>query len=340
MFIRSNNPSAQPIRPLFRSDDPASTLGQGDPQTKHKDLIFFGYSGVQGEGLRERDLSHLMVALTLREHIARRFPKDVIEIICAWHKNTFVTSLMTDQQFKIRQIHYVGHGSGGGLFFGYKNRIAMNARAALNDEFQTGSLSTRTDTDKRLIALERDAGLMTGFFTDVLSHTKLEKIKDQLGSDALMHIWGCFAGAPNHTFDRTSAYWNLFNASGIPADGTARHISKALGISVTAVWHPGGIRGTVFWHRDATGRFLSLQATRPARTPQWNWPLAKSVRWITYDRLGNGDERNINFLGKTLPASRLKPGRPPRWFTNEIPIRRAREKPAASPPCSPISVAF
>ena len=92
---------------------------------KARNLIFFGYSGSrEPSGPRERDTSFFLVAQTLTLHLQRRFPDDVIEIVCAWHKDVFVNKLRVraaDPGVKIRQIHYVGHGAGGGLYFGYHN---------------------------------------------------------------------------------------------------------------------------------------------------------------------------------------------------------------------------
>ena len=64
------------------------------------------------------------------------FPRGVIEIICAWHKDVFVNKLWVrtaDPGVKIRQIHYVGHGAGGGLYFGYHNAVSAAERTALAD---------------------------------------------------------------------------------------------------------------------------------------------------------------------------------------------------------------
>src|SRR6185295_439896 len=110
-------------------------------------------------------------ALTLKEHISRRFPSDVIEIICAWHKNVFVNALMTpsakDPTIKIRQIHYIGHGNQGGLFFGYHNNTAKAEREKLFNWLTTGFwISNLSPTAKRRFALYGEAGLLSGFFTD------------------------------------------------------------------------------------------------------------------------------------------------------------------------------
>jgi hypothetical protein len=328
---------------LGLEDDQGLMLGEGDPSIKHRDLIFFGYSGAKGDGKTERDFSYFSAAATVKEHIAHWFPGDDIEIICAWHKNTFVKELMTpslgDPKLKIRQIHYVGHGFMGGLYFGYKNKIAVEERRKLLEEFQTGSLSPKTDPEKRIIALERDAGLMSGFFSDALAPSSLRKIKDQLTGDTLMHIWGCFAGTPEHTFDTTDNYWNLFNAAGAPVHGIARHIAESLEINVTAVLDPQGIGGMNFCFRDTTGKF-NCTDERPGRPPHWLWPKRKSVRWITYDPAGKGDEKKINFLGQIISPSKLKPGEPPRWFTKEIPVKRAKTKPRSLPACYPAAVAI
>jgi hypothetical protein len=315
-------------------------LGQADTSVKHRDLLFFGYSGAQSDGTKERDFSHRMVALTLKEHLLRRFPNDEVEIICAWHKNTFVKELMRpssiDPKLKIRQIHYVGHGAGGGLFFGFRNQIAMDQRAKISATFQTPPSSLWPDEIKRMVALSQDAGLISGFFTDVLNTAALSAIKAQLAPGALMHVWGCFAGAPSHSFNTGDAYWNLFNAGGASVDGIARHIAKSLAIHVTAAWDPKGIHGMNFWYRNAAGKFETSK--RPSHVPQWLWPATKSVRWITYNAAGVGDEKQIQFLGKDMPASNLKPGKPPDWFTREIPIARAKSKLPAPPTCSAVAV--
>jgi hypothetical protein len=306
-----------------------------------RDLIFLGYSGTPGNnGVTEPDLSHLMVALTLREHILRRYPGDQVEIICAWHKNTFVKSLMTPSStypdLKIRQLHYVGHGYGGGLYLGYHNKIAVDARSALASVLQRWPVSTLSGPTKRAFVLWNDAGLMSGFF-DILDSSRLAAIKAQLAPEALMHVWGCFAGAPDHTFDRTDPYWDLLNALGAPVPGIARHIARALGIQVTAVRDPAGVHGMNFWYRDQHGTFHTSR--RPQRIPQWLWPTG-SASWITYDPSGTGNQRQINFLGGPVAASRLQPGKPPAWLLAEIPVSVAKRRPSAPPACSVVPVAI
>lgn len=302
-----------------------------------RDLLFFGFSGSEkSDGLSERDepdRSFLMVALTLRAHLASRFPGDTIEIICAWHKDVFVKALLNSSALKIRQIHYIGHGGGGGLSFGFKNKQAKAARKQLAKKFKEGLLSSRPDQVKRKIALLGEAGMMSGFFS-ILDKSTLDSIKGQLAPQALMHIWSCYAGAPTHKFDANDAYWNVFNAAGA-SDGIARHIAKSLGMSVTAARDRKGRHGMNFWHRNASGKFLAPHEVRPRRIPQWLWP-AESTRWVTYNAAGTGDEKRINFLGTKVDSTKVPPGKPPPdWLTREIPRAAAKDAPAPSPPCSP-----
>jgi hypothetical protein len=309
-------------------------LGEGDPTTKHRVLIFYGFSGSsKSDGYTEADHSNRMVALTLKRHVVLRFPNDEIEVLCAWHKNPFVNALTTPSstapKAKIRQVHYVGHGSPGGLWFGYRNKVAVGEREKLFDRFQRAPISLIPTLGKRIIALQQEDGLVSGFFTDALPPSSLAKIKAQLVPEALMHIWGCFAGAAQHTFDPIP-YWNLFNAAGTPVDGIARHIAKALEISVTAVYDPSGISGMNYWYRDQAGKLYTNE--RPARIPQWLWPSAERVRWVTYNAVGNGDEQSIVFLGGIKNSAELKPGRPPTWLINEIPQKVKTL--AAGEPCT------
>ena len=307
--------------------------------TRGRHLIFFGYSGAPGAtGTTDRDNSFLLTAHTLKLHLERRFPSDIVEVVCTWHKDGFVGALRAPG-LPIRQIHYVGHGAGGGIYFGYHNPVAVAERQAVVTSFNqpwfsrlTG-FSRLTDAVKRIAALLWDSGLMSGFFSDALTPDKRAEIKARLAPDALMHVWGCFAGAPSHTFDTSDAYWNLFNAGGPSVDGLARHIAKALGINVTACWDPEGIHGMDFCFRTAAGR-LNCSDRRPGRLPHWLWPESRKVRWITYDATGVGNETTINFLGTRLSAARIPPGRPPKWLTDEIPLTIANVRPPAFPVCS------
>jgi hypothetical protein len=121
--------------------------------------------------------------------------------------------------------------------------------------------------------LRSEAGIMSGFY-DILPTSKLGAIKAQLAPKALMQIWGCFAGAPTHIFD-PDPYWNLLNpVGGRPVDGIARHIARALGITVTAIHDPVmKIHGADPWYRDQHGKFhTGEQKKLPDRLPQWSWP--------------------------------------------------------------------
>lgn len=309
------------------------TSGPATAPAQLRIVIFYGYSGAKSDGTKERDLSNQMVARTLKEHLALRFPADAIDVVCAWHKNTFVKELVAST-LKIRQIHYCGHGSMGGLYFGYRNRIATTERGALAARFADPSdpLGALSGLDKRKVALDRDAGLMTGFFTDALAPAKLAVIKANLAPGALMQIWGCFAGAATHTFDTGDAYWNLFNAAGAPVNGIARDIAVSLGIEATAVRDPSGVHGMNYWFRDAAGKFHDR--TRKSRMPHWLWPASKKVVWVTYDATGAANTTSINFMGKATAPSSLPAGKPPSWLTKEIPVKMAAKAPAALPTCS------
>jgi hypothetical protein len=303
---------------------------------KARHLIFFGYSGSrEPTGQTERDTSFHLVASTLKLHLERRFPDDVVELICAWHKDTFVNALRTpgpDPSRKIRQIHYVGHGAGGGLYFGYHNSVAVAERQQIADILtQPPAALLFSDGVKRRIALMWDAGLMSGFFSDALAASKRAEIKAQLAPDALMHVWGCFAGAPTHTFDTTDAYWNLFNVGGA-VDGVARHVAKTLEVETTACFDPEGIHGMDFCFRTSTGH-LNCSNVRPDRLPHWLWPESRKVRWVTHDATGAANVATINFLGTRLPAEDIAPGRPPKWLTDEIPLAAGKAKPPF-PVCS------
>jgi len=304
---------------------------------KARDLVFFGYSGArEPSGAKERDTSFFLVAHTLALHLQRRFPDDAIEIVCAWHKDVFVNKLRApaaDPRIKIRQIHYVGHGAGGGLYFGYNNKVALDARAAVISLFSIIPPWVVADSAKRRAALNSDAGLMSGFFSDALEPSKLTEIKNQLTPDTLMHVWGCFAGAPAHTFDRGHQYWNLFNAGAASVEGVARHIARTLEIEVTACWDPAGIHGMDFCFRDAKGT-LNCSDVRPERLPHWLWPESRKVRWITWDAAGADGGNTINFLGKRIAATRVPPGRPAKWLTDEIPLAAAKAKQPPFPACS------
>jgi hypothetical protein len=308
---------------------------------KARNLIFFGYSGAEEpSGARERDTSFFLVAHTLALHLRRRFPGDVIEIVCAWHKDVFVNKLQApaaDPAIKTRQIHYVGHGAGGGLYFGYHNALAIQDRAKIAALFSVVPSLVVGDSAKRRAALRSDAALMSGFFSDALEPSKLAQIKNQLAPDALMHVWGCFAGAPTHTFDTADSYWNLFNAAAASIEGVARHMARTLGIAVTACRDPDGIHGMDFCFRTATGA-LNCSDKRPERLPHWLWPESRAVRWITWDAAGAGDEKTITFLGQKIPATRIPPGRPPSWLTDEIPLAIAKAKQPAFPACSAVRV--
>lgn len=308
---------------------------------KARDLIFFGYSGaVDPTGTKERDTSFFLVAHTLKLHLQRRFPDDVIEIVCAWHKDVFVNALRTaPTDLKIRQIHYVGHGAGGGLYFGYHNAIGTKARDELSSTLFTFPTGLLPDGAKRVIALDLDSGLMTGLFGDALPPAKLAQIKSRLAPDALMHVWGCFAGAPAHTFDTAVPYWNLFNAGGSSVEGIARDVARTLGIEVTACHDPDGISGMDFCHRAADGK-LNCSDKRPERLPHWLWPESRRVRWITWKAAGTSDETTINFLGSRIAATSIPPGRPPKWLTDEIPFAAAKARQPPLPACSAARVGF
>jgi hypothetical protein len=73
-----------------------------------RDLIFFGYSGSPGSdrtGLTDRDQSFFATARTLKLHLERRFPGDLVQVVCAWNKDVFVRALLAPGP-EIRQIHY------------------------------------------------------------------------------------------------------------------------------------------------------------------------------------------------------------------------------------------
>ena len=300
-------------------------------------VIFYGFSGAKSDGTVERDTSNQLVARTLKEHLAIRFPGDQIDVICAWHKNTLVKELI-GSTLKIRQIHYCGHGFMGGLFMGYQNKVAVDERTAMNDRFADpadpwGALA---DSEKRKIALARDAGLLSGYFTDGISSAKLATLKANLAPGAMMQIWGCFAGAPSHTFD-PDPYWKLFNAAGSPVDGIAKHMAKSLGIECTAVTDPGGIHGMNYWFRDAAGMFQDSK--RKARMPHWLWPSSKKVEWVTYDSSGTANKTSINFMGKATAPADLKPGRPPAWLAGELSVSMGGKSVKPLPTCSAAFVA-
>jgi hypothetical protein len=298
-------------------------------------LIFTGYSGAPGNGIEERDRSHHMVALTLRRHLLHRFPDDRVEIVCAWHKNTFLRTLLTPAfpRLPLRQIHYVGHGHGGGLSFGFGNTRARAERDRSASFLTTRPISALPAGILRQILLWNESALLTGLM-DVLTPAQRGAIAGRFAPGSMMHIWGCFAGAGAHLFDTNDEYWRLANPPGGRAPGIARHLAQALGIPVTASFHPAGVHGMNFWYRDAIGRLHTDR--RPQRTPQWLWP-AGTARWITYDAHGTGHERRIIFLGTPTPATRLAPGSPPPWLRAEIPAMAATNLPAA-PACSPTAV--
>jgi hypothetical protein len=307
---------------------------------KARDLIFFGYSG-SGDGTKERDTSFFLVAHTLKRHIQKRFPDDVVELVCAWHKDVFVSTLLEpgpDPSLKIRQIHYTGHGSAGSLSFGYYNPVAVADRERIVEYLERDYVvRLLKESVRRRFALMWESGLMSGFFSDALPADKRAKIKARLAPDALMHVWGCFAGAPTHTFDTNDKYWNLFNAGG-SVDGLARHVAKTLEIETTAAHDPGNIHGLDFCFRTSAGR-LNCSDKRPARLPHWLWPESRKVRWITYDATGAANETTINFLGERRPAKDIPPGQPPKWLTDEIPLGVAKERPPF-PVCSAKRVGF
>ncbi len=307
---------------------------------KARDLIFFGYSGaVEPTGTKERDASFFEVAHTLKLHLQRRFPDDVVEVFCAWHKDVFVNKLRApgaDPALKIRQIHYCGHGAGGGLYFGYHNSVARKDREDRISAFATPPMSWLPERGKRFLALINESALISGFFSDALDAAKLADIKRQLAPDALMHVWGCFAGAPTHTFD-PDASWNLFNDGGTSIEGLARHVARTLEIDVTACRDPGGVHGMDFCHRDAAGT-MNCSDKRPDRLPTWLWPESRKVRWITWDKAGGSDETTINFLGSRIAATTVPPGRPPSWLRDEIPVAVAKAKPPVLPACSAVRV--
>jgi hypothetical protein len=302
------------------------------PGAQLRIVVFYGYSGAHGAGTTERDLSNQMVARTLKEHLARRFPADRIDVVCTWHKNAFVNELIASP-LKIRQVHYCGHGFGGGLSMGFKNKVALDQRNAVAARFADPAdpVSALSDLEKRKLALTVDSGLMCGFFTDALPAAKLAAIKANLAPGAMMQIWGCFAGAPLHTFDDLT-YWRLFNAAGAPMDGIARHIAKSLGIEVTAVTDPGGIHGMNYWFRDAAGTFQDRK--RKPRMPHWLWPASKKVTWVTWNAAGTANTTSINFMGKATPPKDLPAGRPPAWLTAELPKSMAAKAPPAMAACS------
>jgi pimeloyl-ACP methyl ester carboxylesterase len=317
----------EPFRPAWGEGE-LQGEEPGASGAKLRIVIFYGYSGAHGAGTTERDHSNQMVARTLKEHLARRFPADQIDVVCTWHKNAFVNELIAST-LKIRQIHYCGHGFGGGLSMAYHNRVAETERGTLAAQLDA---SSATALEKRKTALVRDAALISGFFTDALPAAKLATLKANLAPGAMMQIWGCFTGAPQHTFDTADTFWNLFNAAGAPMDGIALHIAKSLGIEVTAVTDPGGIHGMNYWYRDASGTFHD--SNRKSRMPHWLWPSSKKVVWVTYDASGNANKTSINFMGKATPPKDLPAGRPPKWLTGELPKSMAAKAPKAMPTCS------
>ena len=286
-------------------------------------LIFFGFSGDSGRTVAaDANWSFFLTAQTLRRHLLQRFPDDEVTVACAWHKDAFVNALIAPSPaagLRIRQIHYVGHGGGGVLSFGYHHPTAAADRQTLRATVSRPSASWLMPAGaKRRLALLWEASLVTGFFSDALAPAKLGAIRSQLAPDALMHVWGCFAGAPTHTFD--PPYWDLFNAGASSVDGIARHIARTLRLSTTACWDPAGRSGMNFCHRSQDGR-VTCPDLRGRALPHWMWPASARVRWISYDSTGNPDETTINFLGRPTPADRIPPERPPSWFTDEIPTR-------------------
>jgi hypothetical protein len=118
-------------------------------------------------------------------------------------------------------------------------------------------------------------------------------------------------------------------------DGLARHVARTLEIEATACWDPEGIHGMDFCFRDAKGS-LNCSNVRPERLPHWEWP-ERGARWITWDATGTSNEKSINFLGTRVPAAQVPTGRPPAWFTNEIPLGAAKAKQPAFPACSAVA---
>lgn len=251
--------------------------------------------------------------MTLKRHLEVRFPSDVIEVVCAWHKATFLGKLMTKTEHPIRQIHYVGHGSGGTLSFSYHHPDAATARGSTAASLPSLPANIRADVAHRL-----ESALLSGYFnppSPMRGSLEALVIRQNLMPGALMHVWGCFAGAPQHTFDTTDAYWNVFNEGRTSVDGVARHIAKALQISVTAATHT--THGMNYSYRPANSPVQSTP--RPCRAPQWLWPSGKA-RWVTYDSSGTPDFTNINFMGKIETLARIpSAAHPPAWFIKEIP---------------------
>jgi hypothetical protein len=307
---------------------------ENPPGARLRIVLFYGYSGAAGDGTVERDISNQLVARTLREHLLIRFPSDQVDVICAWHKNTIVNELAASP-LKLRQVHYCGHGSMGGLYPGYHNAVGVKERTAVAAQLDASSLSA---LEKRKIALAKDSGLMSGFFTDGISAAKLAAIKANLAPGAMMQVWGCFAGAPQHTFDTGDTYWNLFNAAGAPVDGIAKHIARALGIEVTAATDPRGIAGMNYWYRDAAGVFQDSK--RKPRMPHWLWPSMKRVTWVTYDAAGTANTTSINFMGKATAPKDIAPGKPPAWLAKELPVSMGGKAVKALPACSAAFVAI
>jgi hypothetical protein len=206
--------------------------------------------------------------------------------------------------------------------------------------FNGWAMSWVTESFKRRNALRLDSGLMSGFFSDALEPAKLAAIKANLTSDALLHVWGCFAGAPTHRFDTSDSYWNLFNDGKTSVDGLARHVARTLGIEATACHDPEGSAGMDFCFRNSAGKF-NCTDSRPERLAHWLWPEAKRVKWITWDATGTGDDTSINFMGKRMPATKIPPGKPPpKWFTDEIPLATSKAKLPTFPACSAAASGF
>lgn len=312
----------------------SGSWGLGQSAAKLRNLIFYGYSGAAGDGTKERDGSMLYVARTLQEHILKRFPSDDVELHCTWHKNAFVKALAAKSALQIRQIHYCGHGFGGGLSFGYKNKQAMDERGTLA---ATLAASSASEPEKRKKALEREHTLISGYFRDALAASVLGDIK--LLPDTLMHIWGCFASAPDYTFDTGDAYWGRFNGGGASVDGIAKDIAKSLAIHVTAVRDPASIHGMNFWIRKSGKIEQTKSKGWSPPLPRWLWPASKKVIWVTYDSTGAAGEKDLHFLGETRTQKELATVGPPAWFTKEIPLAFAKKKATVPSTCSPAYVA-
>lgn len=266
----------------FRRPAPTTTLFDGGRWTfpAKEGTVLLWYGGNEPAS----DTSHEQVARTLGKSFSKAKsdghlgPLLDLRVVRAFDKQGLLDEFARCDDGSVIQVHYVGHGDGGGLYCAYGDVAARAKRLTVKDELARRSLSGVGAESLREYVLEQEPTLATGLFDFARWR---DPVAQKLHPQGFFQLWGCFSGSELAPLS-DDGYWNYFKTSPSGTPGVARHIAKALGIRVIAS-DTSGSAGNEFWfRRSGTVRTddRSARIFRPSGIPQWLWPHAQA-EWVT-----------------------------------------------------------